>query len=94
MDQGLGPQFEGLFLFRIFFRSYNETVRCLVIKGSSFLGFLFFFLKGEPNMETWEMRKKVKAAYDSVNWNKKVDKMSEQQLYCVYESLKKRGKIR
>ena len=45
-------------------------------------------------METWEMRKKVKAAYDTPNWDKKVDKMSEQQLYCVYESLKKRGKIR
>ena len=44
-------------------------------------------------MEIWEMRKKVKAAYDSVNWDKKVDKMSEQQLYRVYESLKKRGKI-
>ena len=94
MDQGLGPQFEGLFLFRIFFRSYNETVRCLVIKGSSFLDFLFFFFFFFFNMETLEFRTYVKAAYDSPNWDKKVDKMSEQQLYCVYESLKKRGKIR
>lgn len=44
-------------------------------------------------MENWEMRKKVKDAYNSPGWIEKVNKMSDQQVYCVYESLKKREKL-
>lgn len=40
------------------------------------------------------MRDKIKRAYPSDNWEKKVDKMSDSQIIALYYSLIKQGRIR
>lgn len=44
-------------------------------------------------MEIWEMRKAVKQAYPSEKWERKVSRMSDQQVYAIYERMRKDGKI-
>lgn len=39
-------------------------------------------------MTTFEMRNTLKNEYVSQNWHKKVDKMSERQVFAVYNSIK------
>ena len=43
-------------------------------------------------MTDLEMKNYVKNAYPGENWKKKVDKMPKTQIYCVYESIKRREK--
>ena len=45
-------------------------------------------------MTTSNMRGWVKSAYNSDNWKKKVDRMSDEQIIAVYYSLVKQGRIK
>ena len=54
------------------------------------------FLKAEEEsaLTTVNMRDWVRSAYPGLNWKKKVDKMSDDQIIALYYSLVKQGKIK
>lgn len=45
-------------------------------------------------MNNLEIRNQVKSAYESEKWRKKVDRMTEGQLYAIFRRLKQSGRIK
>lgn len=41
-------------------------------------------------MTTYEMKEAIKKEYPGMKWQQKVAKMSDRQIYCVYNSIERR----